>query len=536
MNINPLLDVDFYKVSHKHMYPRGMTKMYSNLTPRSAKHFRFKSADFDNRVVVFGTQALINQLANHWQTNFFNKPIEPLVAEYKSVLLNCLGVSDPDVQWCYDLHNLGYLPILIKALPEGSRSPIGVPVLTIANTHDNFAWLVNYLETYLSTNIWKPITMATNSYEYKRILAKYNALTADTTDFMPWQVHDFAARGLGSSHEWAINCIAHLTSFSGTDTVQAILGAQHYYGADLTCGGSVPATEHSVMTINISTSNHDDKLLAEQTYLHKLLTDLYPTGILSVVCDSYDFWGVIEHNLPALKDVIMYRDGKLVIRPDSGNPIDVICGVSVNQSFNYDLEEAIPLLYMGTTYFECNSGTYKVKTIVNDEDEYESSYTKITEVEARGLLQSLWDIFGGTLNDKGYKVLDSHIGLIYGDAITADVYESILSRMESMGFSSDNLVIGKGAVGDQLITRDTFGFAIKATHCVVNGQSIEVSKEPKTDAKKKSAKGLLHVTPDFQLIDQCTPEQEATGLLEPIFHNSEVLSNTTLEEIRQKLN
>ena len=495
MNINPLLDVDAYKLSHKHMYPKSMTQMYSNLTPRSAKHFKFKSADFDNKVVVFGTQALVKQLADHWQANFFDKPIEPLVVEYKSVLLNCLGVSDPDVQWCYDLHNLGYLPILIKALPEGSRSPIGVPILTITNTHDDFAWLVNYLETYLSTNIWKPITMATNSYEYKRILAKYNALTADTADFMPWQVHDFAARGLGSSHEWSINCIAHLTSFSGTDTVQAILGAQHYYGADLTCGGSVPATEHSVMTIAIASSNHKDKLLAEQTYLHNLLTNLYPTGILSVVCDSYDFWGVIENNLPALKDVIMSRSGKLVIRPDSGNPIDVICGHPDG----------------------C------VRMISNS-------------AESKGLLQSLWDIFGGTINDKGYKVLDPHIGLIYGDAITADVYESILSRMESMKFSSDNLVIGKGAVGDQLITRDTFGFAIKATHCVVNGQSIEVSKEPKTDAKKKSAKGLLHVNSDFNLIDQCTPEQEATGLLHPIFHNSEVLSNTTLEEIRQKLN
>ena len=499
MSINPLLDVDFYKVSHKHMYPKGMTQMYSNLTPRSAKHFKFKSADFDNKVVVFGTQALVKQLADHWQANFFDKPIEPLVVEYKSVLLNCLGVSDPDVQWCYDLHNLGYLPILIKALPEGSRSPIGVPILTITNTHDDFAWLVNYLETYLSTNIWKPITMATNSYEYKRILTKYNALTADTTDFMPWQVHDFAARGLGSSHEWSINCIAHLTSFSGTDTVQAILGAQHYYEADLTCGGSVPATEHSVMTISIATSNHDDKLLAEQTYLHKLLTDLYPTGIVSVVCDSYDFWGVIENNLPALKDAIMSRSGKLVIRPDSGNPIDVICG--------------------------------KYTFVSEAEAEFHQD-----DIETKGLLQSLWDIFGGTTNDKGYKVLDPHIGLIYGDAITADVYESILSRIESMGFSSDNLVIGKGAVGDQLITRDTFGFAIKATHCVINGQSIEVSKEPKTDAKKKSAKGLLHVNSDFNLIDQCTPEQEATGLLQPIFHNSKVLSNTTLEEIRQKLN
>lgn len=487
--MNPLLDVDFYKVSHKHMYPTGMTSMYSNLTPRSSKHFKFKSSIFDNRVVVFGVQALLYKLQANWQTNFFDKPIESTITEYKQVLLNCLGITDPEVTQWEQLHELGYLPIVIKSLPEGTRCPIGVPVLTITNTHPDFAWLVNYLETYISTNIWKPITMATNSYEYKRILTHYNELTAESIDFMPWQVHDFSARGMGNSDEWASNSIAHLTCFSGTDTVQAILGAQQYYGAELTCGGSVPATEHSVMTISINSSTIVDKLQAEQSYLHTLLTELYPTGIVSVVCDSYDFWGVIEHNLPALKQTIINRDGKLVIRPDSGNPINVICG---NRS---------------------------------------SSNT----CESKGLLQSLWDIFGGTINSKGYKVLDPHIGIIYGDAITADVYEAILYIMKSMKFSSDNLVVGKGAVGDQLITRDTFGFAIKATHCIVDNQSIDISKEPKTDSGKRSAKGLLCVTAELELIDQCTPEQESTGLLTTVFNNGQLVNLTTLTNIRGKL-
>lgn len=489
MNTNPLLDVDFYKVSHKRMYPTGMTSMYSNLTPRSAKHFQFKSSMFDNKVVVFGMQVLINKLYTNWQDNFFSQPIEPLVQEYKQVLLNCLGVTDPDIKWCYDLHKLGYLPVHIKALPEGTRCPIGVPVFTITNTHDDFAWFVNYLETDLSTNIWKPITMATNSFEYKRILTKYNLATSDSTAFMPWQVHDFAARGMGNSEEWSSNCIAHLTSFSGTDTVQAILGAQQYYGAELTCGGSVPATEHSVQTISINTSTTSDKLVAEQEYLHKLLTKLYPTGILSVVCDSYDFWRVVGCNLPALKSTIMSRDGKLVIRPDSGSPIDVICGDVLSQS----------------------------------------------SIEQSGLLQSLWDIFGGTTNDKGYKVLDTHIGIIYGDAITADKYEAILQCMQDMGFSSDNLVIGKGAYPDSYITRDTFGFAVKATHCTVNGKSINVSKEPKTDPSKKSAKGLLHVTTDLTLIDECTPKQEASGALQTVFKDGVKYNIITLEAIRAKL-
>ena len=534
MNTNPLLDVDMYKLSHKHMYPTGMTSMYSNLTPRSAKHFQFKSSMYDGKVVVFGIQALLHKLNANWNDNFFNKPIEPIIEQYKQVLLNCLGVTNPDVSFWYELHKLGYLPVHIRALPEGTRSPIGVPIFTITNTHDDFAWLVNYLETYLSTNIWKPITMATNSFEYKRVLTKYNKLTADTTDLMPWQVHDFSARGLGNSDEWFSNSIAHLTCFSGTDTVQAILGAQQYYGADLTCGGSVPATEHSVQTISINQFNMQSKLVAEKLYLHTLLTELYPTGIISVVCDSYDFWGVIEQNLPALKHVIMSRDGKLVIRPDSGNPIDVICGLP---KYAGDLTE-------GNTFPEAfnianakfgNSGTF---TYGGKHYPVDGGLTAplVSNIELKGLLQSLWDIFGGTINDKGYKVLDSHIGIIYGDAITADKFEAILARMESMGFSSDNLVVGKGAVGDQLITRDTFGFAVKATHCVVGGKAIDVSKEPKTDSNKRSAKGLLCVTDELTLIDQCTPEQESTGMLTSVFMNSQLLVNVSLDTIRERLN
>ena len=491
---NPILDVDMYKLSHKHMYPHGMTSMYSNMTPRSSKHFTFNSSMFDNKVVVFGIQTMVMNLVANWEDNFFSKPLEPILQEYQDVLAACLGVENADTSFWSDLHELGYLPIFIKALPEGTRCPIGVPVLTITNTDDRFAWLVNYLETYLSTNIWKPITMATNSYEYKRVIKKFNKLTADTIDFIPWQVHDFSARGLGNSEEWSTNSIAHLTSFSGTDTAQAILGARYYYSAHLSCGGSVPATEHSVQTININVIN-GNKLEAEKHYLNKLLTELYPTGIISVVCDSYNFWGVIEHNLPALKDTILARDGKLVIRPDSGVPINVICGSS-------------------------NS-----LTVLPD-----------TSFEDLGLLQSLWNIFGGTINYKGYKVLDQHIGIIYGDAITADVYEAILTRMEAMGFSSDNLVVGKGAVGDQYITRDTFGFAIKATHTVVNGKTINVSKDPKTDHSKKSAKGLLCVTPELKLLDCCTEEQEQSGLLTPVFNNGELFNKTTLEEVRNRLN
>lgn len=559
MRNNPLLNVDAYKVSHKKMLPKELTKVYSNMTPRSSKHFTFKSSMFDDKVVVFGVQVMLTKLKESWDEDFFSRPLSETLDEYVDVMQQCLGQTKVETAPWEDLHKLGYLPISIKALKEGTRCPMKVPVLTIANTDDRFGWLVNYLETYISTSLWKPMTMATSSYEYKRVLNKYNEETADTKDAMPWQVHDFSARGLGNDEEWSSNAIAHLTSFSGTDTLPAILGAKHYYEADLSVGGSVPATEHAVQTINIALSSDRDKLTAEKNFLKKLITELYPTGIISVVCDSYDFWGVVEQNLPALKDEIMSRDGKLVIRPDSGTPIDVICGTSHYKKFDVDDDELTDWLYdvsdevdmifqVGEDFYIINGIDDFLREYGEECTEYslkeqleegQSTISKIKaptiDIVSTGLLQLLWDIFGGTINAKGYKVLDPHIGIIYGDAITADKYEAILSRMKDMGFSSDNLVIGKGAVGDTLITRDTFGFAVKATHATIDGKDIDVYKNPKTDPNKKSAKGLLHVTKELELIDQGSEELEMTGELKPVFLNGELLNKTTLTNIRNTL-
>ena len=577
---NPILNVDFYKTSHKKMYPSDMTRMYSNLTPRSAKHFTFKSSMFDNKVVVFGLQTLVIKLNDEWEENFFSQPIEPLVQQYKSVMLQCLGINNPDVSYWYELHAVGYLPITIKGLKEGTRSPMGVPIFTITNTHDDFAWLVNYLETYLSTNIWKAVTMATNTYEYKRVLNKFNIMTADTTNFIPWQVHDFSARGLGNSEEWSTNSIAHLTAFSGTDTVQAILGAKHYYDADLSCGGSIPATEHSVMTLGISQSTASNKLEAEKEYLHKLLTELYPTGPLAVVSDSYDFWGVIEHNLPALKDVITSRDGKLVIRPDSGTPIDVICGQMILQDSAITLEsspegydtwtqwvaedihdtfvnelDAENPMYDIVEHYRFGEIVYEV-TYEPDLNRHDKTYyyvdnygstlskckfkqlpLEVKNTQQKGLLQSIWDIFGGTINNKGYKVLDPHIGIIYGDAITPDKYEAILTRMESMGFSSDNLVVGAGAYPAQMITRDTFGFAIKATAAIIKGKVQQVFKQPKTDPGKNSAKGYMRVDIiDGEYVVTDGLDSDEGGELKVIFRGGNYYNKITLEDVRGTLN
>lgn len=502
MTNNPLLDVDFYKISHFNELAEGHTLTYSNLTPRSDKFFLNRSSDYNQRIRNYGTQVLLIKLYARWQVHFFSKPLSDTLPQYIQIMQQSLGIAEPETKHIELLHKIGYLPIEVKALDEGSSSPIQIPVLTIKNTHDSFSWFVNYLETYISTNLWKPITMATTSNEFKKVLEKYNRLTADSTDFIPFQVHDFAARGLGNSEEWHTNCIAHLsTGFIGTDTVQAITGAVHYYDGEYSDGMSVPATEHSTMTTGINLIQKQNpgisQLKAEELYLKKLITETYPSGIVSVVSDSYDFWGVIGTNLKNLKNDILNRDGKLVIRPDSGNPIDIICG----------------------TTGSWNHKNPPKKTI-----------------EQKGLLDALWEIFGGTINDKGYKVLDQHIGIIYGDGITVEKYEGILERMKIKGYSSDNLVIGKGAVGDQLITRDTFGFAIKATACKVHGELIPLFKDPKTDSGKKSAKGLLAVTENFELLQDLTEEEYMVteSLLKLRFRNGKFFNKTTLKEIRER--
>lgn len=606
---NPLLQTDFYKLSHVDMMNDNQTLTYSNLTPRSCKHFTARSSIYKDTIVVFGVQVMLIELEKLWREEFFNRALNETLLQYKEVLRESLGITEPNVKHIEELHELGYLPILVKSIEEGTIVPVKTPILTIKNTDKRFAWLVNYLETYISANLWKPMTMATASNEYKQVLKKYNKLTSDSTGGMDFQVHDFAARGLGNSREWSTNSTAHLTSFSGTDTVGAILGAKEYYDAPYSSGMSVPATEHSIMTSAITLIQKEQEvsqLKAEELYLKELITEKYPTGIISVVSDSYDFWGVIETNLPNLKDKVMSRDGKLVIRPDSGTPIDIICGSPVDYDhYLYSIEEFIEIesleeesvatkldIYYDYQYefmrdissntgdiLVCDEKYYEIQGIDNFLENYGIANTefslegqlssrqatieiinkpevKISKYEQKGLLQSLWNTFGGTVNSKGYKVLDEHIGIIYGDGITVSIYEDILRRMESMGFSSDCLVIGKGAVSDQLITRDSLGFAIKATYIELgeiknSGQfagnqdytettEMAIFKNPKTDSGKKSLKGLLYVEADsisgvIHTYDEVSKEKENLGLLIPRFKNGKLINKTTLKEIRERL-
>lgn len=472
--ILPMLYKDFYKTDHRRQYPTGTTLIYSNLTPRES---RLKGVD---KVVVFGIQYFLKDyLLRRFNEGFFKQPKDKVMTQYKRRMDNALGKDAFPLNHIADLHDLGYMPVHIKALAEGSLCPLRVPFLTIKNTHKDFFWVTNFLETIMSSVIWGGVNSATIAYQYKMILSEYAAKTSDIPEFVQWQGHDFSMRGMFGLEASLISGAAHLTSFTGTDTIPAIDFLEHFYGADSDkelIGGSVPATEHSVMCMG----GNENEL---ETY-RRLLTEVYPNGIVSIVSDTWDYWHVFDNILPSLKNEIMARNGKLVIRPDSGDPVKVICG----------------------------------------------------DGEAKGSIERLWDIFGGTVNSKGYKQLDSHIGLIYGDSITIERCKQICEQLEKRGFASTNVVLGIGSYTYQFNTRDTLGFAMKSTYGEINGKGHQIFKTPKTDSGvKNSAKGLLCVDEKMNLIECATEEQENLGMLRTVFLDGKLVNETTLSEVRERL-
>ncbi|MCU4640508.1 nicotinate phosphoribosyltransferase [Acinetobacter courvalinii] len=492
IKINPLNAIDFYKADHRRQYPVGTEYVYANFTPRSSRLAKMLP-DFDDKIVFFGLQGFIKHfLIETWNEGFFNQPKAKVVAAYQRRMDNALGEGAVPVEHIEALHDLGYLPLKIKALPEGSRVNIKVPVLTIINTDPNFFWLTNYIETVLSAELWKSCTTASIAYEYKRLLTQYAEKTGAPLDFVPVQGHDFSSRGMSGIYDAAQSGVGHLTSFIGTDSVASIDYAEEYYNATGIVGVSVPATEHSVMCMGSEES--------EIETFRRLICELYPAGVVSIVSDTWDFWRVITEFSVELKTEILQRKpntlglAKVVFRPDSGDPVKIICG---------DPEA------------ERDSPAYK------------------------GAVQCLWEIFGGTKTAQGYKVLNERVGLIYGDSITLERAQNILKGLQAKGFASNNLVFGIGSYTYNYLTRDSFGFAVKATWGQVNGVGRELFKDPVTDSGvKKSAKGLLRVEQTengFELFDQQNFEQENMGALQTVFENGQLLRECSLDQIRERL-
>jgi nicotinamide phosphoribosyltransferase len=587
--MNPFLATDAYKVGHHKMYPRGTVLVYSNFTPRSNKY----APNGCDKVVSFGQQMVMKQIKEMFDKDFFgwdkrftgntpsnqeikNKVCGEIKKEYSLYLGTDYNVSHIEALW-----DLGYLPIGVKALPEGTLVPMGVPVLTICNTKPEFYWITNFLETLISNLLWKPLTSATIAHQYKQnLLSWMNKTDEGQEGFVEFQGHDFSMRGMDSIDATISSGLGHATSFLGSDSLPVIHGARKYYGETGAVIHGVNATEHSVMCAG----SKDDEI---NTF--RYLMDKFPTGILSIVSDTWDLWKVITEYLPILKDEILkrgeykvvhanlslrkneilipylekddkiyyktttkdkeqdtlnnthicqdeinwqikskfieYTPGKIVIRPDSGDPVDIICGTI--EGFN----------------------------------EGETS-------EDKGVIELLWDIFGGTTNNQGYKVLDPHIGAIYGDSITIDRAEEICARLQAKGFASTNIVLGVGSFTYQFNTRDTFGFAMKATYVEIKTgeceygsncpdgsdqlcelgyncrvpkvEGREIFKDPITDdGTKKSAKGLLHVgdfgDKGYILSDQVDWNSESSGALQVIFEDGKFYNQVTLTQIREKL-
>ena len=630
--LNPTTAMDFYKADHISQYPKGSNKVYSNFTPRSARLFN-GSFLYDNKVMNFGIQRVVQYLfLELWQEEFFDAPKEKAIQRYKRRMDNALGEGAVKISHLEALYELGYLPLHMKAIDEGVRTPIKVPTFTLTNSagHSDFFWVVNYLESILSTESWKSITMATTAFEFRRVFEHFAEITGADKSFIQFQGHDFSMRGLSNSMDAYHNSIAHLGSFTGTDTVLAIDGAEDYYGADSgreLVGTSVYASEHSTITMSIASwirehrkevcviasempvvqedgihpgwENTDwqrdiddclrdgfkiiktpstyyrilasfevqpiseeeaisnsrmtmdslqDRQEAEYHVLKHMITKVYPTGIYSHVSDSYDYWHTISVTVPRLKEEILARKvnalglAKLTLRPDSGDPEKIICGLEIKDLANYLTEgdderpfsQIINLAnnMINTTHYD--GFFFQGKN-------YDFKGQELSDNVIKGSLNILWDIFGGVKNDKGLKVLNPRIGLIYGDSITIDRQFKILSKMKDMGFDSSNIILGIGSYSYQYMTRDTLGFAMKATYGETHGHPIEIFKDPKTDSgTKKSAKGLLYVglvDGEYVLEDQVSIEREAdsTNQLKTIFLNGSMKKKVTLQEIRTRI-
>lgn len=584
----PTLLCDFYKLSHRPLYPEGTQVNYITYTPRSNKYFPVA-----DKVVVFGVQGLaVKYLIDYFNENFFERDENEVVKEYEFFVKYTLGEAYADSEHIRNLHKLGYLPIKLSALDEGTLAPIKTPILTVENTHPDFYWLPNYLETIISTSLWQMITSATIAHQFRKLTDEHAIKTTGNTDAVGFQCHDFSMRGMSSLETAEMSGAGHLCFFDGTDTIPAIVYLYNYYNADPSkelVGSSIVATEHSIM----SSSTLPDGDRDEYDAFKRIITEKCPSGFVSIVADTYDFWRNIRVTIPRLKNEIMNRDGRVVIRPDSGDPVKIICGdgkeidsIEVNidsESLKMETLSKDSYHVLRDEVFELWENTQKNDLDYGDEEFHftvktnDNKYFKVTatilsyeryemtvmdkvdfeieevenSLESKGLVECLWDIFGGTVTEQGYKVLDPHIGAIYGDSITLERAEDIIERLEAKGFASTNVVFGLGSYTYQMNSRDTLGQAVKCTSQIRNGVEYALFKDPKTDdGTKRSQRGRVLVYKDnngeIKFKDGLKKDEAIgqlavgeminfTNLLTPVFVDGELVKETSLSEIRAKV-
>lgn len=466
--INPLLITDGYKLGHPPMLPPGTTKIINNYTPRGSR------LEFVKEVVLLGLQYYIKRYLIHDMNEyFFNRPKDEVIKEWQRYVDCYTGKGVISSDHIEALHMLGYLPIEIRSIPEGTSTPVGIPQIITENTHDDFAWLTNHIEPLMSNCIWGPSVCATLSREFRKVQEFWGRRTCpERSEFFTYQSHDFSLRGmLMPEAAMVASGLGHLLCNDGTDNFPALMMMEKYYGAKLEDypPRTIPAMEHSIMCV----AGKENELAT----IKRMITEVYPTGNISIIADTWNLWKVLVDYLPELKETIMNREGTVVFRPDSSwtNPQDILCGMDVLHKNVYNLKE----------------------------DRYINAAIK-------GVVQILGDIFGTEDSSTGYKVLDSHVSAVYGDSITIERASEVNQRLASKGFASTNVVYGVGSFTYQYNTRDTFKAAIKATAAVVNGEYRSLYKDPITDlGDKKSARGLLGVTHSregsYRLVEDLNP-------------------------------
>ena len=568
-----LTSIDSYKLSHADQYPAGTTKVYSNFTPRANVYFSGRNI-LGNKIVWFGLQGFLKELVEIWHTTFFNQDIDTVATEYAALVAPFCGPNGFNDSRIRELHSLGYLPLEIRALPEGSLVNIGIPVLTITNTDPRFYWLPNFLETWLSAELWKSSTSASTSAAYRKLMERYYAASGANTEFISWAGHDFSVRGMSGIADAAKSGAGHLLSFTGTDNIPAVKYLMDCYSGNETfVGGSVPATEHSVSSTNILSVDdtsvdtvfseilskldekpHMDfqekrKLVGEYLFIKDMITSKYLSGIISLVSDTFDFWKTITIIASALREEILARTpdqlglAKVVFRPDSGDPIKILTGYDVVGKFEtaddfyarFDGRGAVLNQYsavkIGKKYYAAS-----------EVDPSRVGYgPELSEAEVKGAVECLAEVFGTTVNSAGYKTLNPCVGLIYGDSITLERAEAIMQRLIAKGYAADNIVFGIGSYTFQYTTRDSLGFAMKATYVEINGVGRAIFKDPKTDSgTKRSARGLLRVRSvngEFVLDNDVSSAEESgsDNCLTPVFRDGKFLKTETLQMIRDRL-
>lgn len=540
MEYSSILKTDFYKVTHMQQYNTGITHFTSYLTPRGS---RFKNID---KMVVFGIANFVNEiLYKDFNENFFGKHWLDIYEDLIEVLHDGLRYSLPTIKETElkikKLHELGYLPIELNGLPEGTLCPMGVPAIEIRSTHPDFAWVAQSIESILSCEFWHPAISATMALEYKKIAKVAYDKTVDDDISHMTAMCDFSMRGQESYDSAVASGAAFLTSFYNCSTIESRRYIrENYNDTKPERVNGLTSTEHSVMCSDYAICGD------ERETFKRLLTEVYPDTSFAAVADSRDFWNVVTNILPSLREEIEAHNGFIGIRHDSDEPVHALCGIKsinlnkilcgepevnnfedfeslvyeiVNDDLHFDEVEEVYFEYKfkDITY----KGVFDIIPYVESYDHkgrewiaYETTFLREERTpEDKGMVESLYELFGGYTNSKGYRVMNPKLKAVYGDSITIPRAKEIYKRLEEKGFAANNVSLGVGSFSMECLeedgvlkpfTRDSFSIAVKATYCIYNDNGEEkeifIYKDPKGCSGKKSLKGLCRVVESYEEI------------------------------------